>query len=317
VNTALRVPWSGASFLVYLGGLTILFATAALLGVLANDHGAAGFVLLALFVLAVSVVVAFGAKLAGHPVTAGLLAITAVLAAVVVVGSLWSWFGWLDDVNVGFRGFHFALLVLELFAVFASAFALAVFRFPFIVFFLAGSAWYFATDLVSGGGNWTAIVTIGVGLLILLVGLTIDAGESRPFGFWLHVVAGLTIGGGLLWFFHDSSLDWILVGIAGLVYIALGDALTRSSWVVLGAWGFLQTAEYFADKWSSVGENLYVFFPLTYIFPFGLGTFEAAPTQHEHQWVGSLVFLAVGVFFIGLAIGLARRRGNVPAAELL
>jgi hypothetical protein len=317
VNTALRVPWSGASFLAYLGGLTIFFATGSLLGVLANDHGAAGFALLSLFVLAVSLVFAFTAKWNGHPVTAGLLALTTVLSVVVFVGSLLAWFGWLDDPDLGFHGFHLALLVLELVAVIASAFALAIFRFPLLVLFLAGSAWYFGTDLISGGGDWTAIVTIAIGLLLLAVGLGIDASESRPYAFWLHVVAGLTIGGGLLWFFHDGTLDWIVVGLAGLLYIALGDAMTRSSWIVLGAWGFLQSAEFFADKWSNLGENLFFLFPLTYVFPFGLA-FQAEPEGHAHQWVGALVFVVTGLFFIVLALFIARRRRDtVKAAELL
>jgi hypothetical protein len=317
VNTALRVPWSGASFLAYLGGLTIFFATGSLLGVLANDHGAAGFALLSLFVLAVSLVLAFTAKWNGHPVTAGLLALTTVLSVVVFVGSLLARFGWLDDPDLGFHGFHLALLVLELVAVIASAFALAIFRFPLLVLFLAGSAWYFGTDLISGGGDWTAIVPIAIGLLLLAVSLGIDASESRPYGFWLHVVAGLTIGGGLLWFFHDGTLDWIVVGLAGLLYIALGDAMTRSSWIVLGAWGFLQSAEFFADKWSNLGENFFFLFPLTYIFPFGLA-FEAEPEGHAHQWVGALVFVVTGLFFIVLALYIARRRRDtVKAAELL
>jgi hypothetical protein len=240
-----------------------------------------------------------------------------VLSVVVLVGSLLAWFGWLDDPDPGFHGFHLALLVLELVAVIASAFALAIFRFPLLVLFLAGSAWYFGTDLISGGGNWTAIVTIAIGLLLLAVGLGIDASESRPYGFWLHVVAGLTIGGGLLWFFHDGTFDWIVVGLAGLLYIALGDAMTRSSWIVLGAWGFLQSAEFFADKWSNLGENLYFLFPLTYIFPFGLA-FQAEPEGHAHQWVGALVFVVTGVFFIALALYLARRRRDTAkAAELL
>jgi hypothetical protein len=174
VNTALRVPWSGASFLAYLGGLTIFFATEALLGVLAGDHEAGVFVALSLLVLAVSFWLAFGVKISGHPAIAGLLALTAVLAVVVFVGSLFRWFGWLDELDVGFHGFNLALLAVELVAVLASAFALAIFRFPLLVLFLAGSAWYFATDLVSGGGDWTAIVTIPIGLLILAVGIGVD-----------------------------------------------------------------------------------------------------------------------------------------------
>jgi hypothetical protein len=45
----------------------------------------------------------------------------------------------------------------------------------------------------------------------------------------MHVVAGLTIGGGLVWFFNDGDFAWILIGVAGLLYVALGDRLQRSS----------------------------------------------------------------------------------------
>jgi hypothetical protein len=40
--TAVRVPWSGASFLAYPGGITILAAILALLGVQSGEHGAGG-----------------------------------------------------------------------------------------------------------------------------------------------------------------------------------------------------------------------------------------------------------------------------------
>jgi len=92
----------------------------------------------------------------------------------------------------------------------------------------------------------------------------IDLGESSYYGLWLHVAAGLVIGGGLLWFLHDGDVDFILVAVIALAYMAIGDGLARSSWIVLGAWGLLQTAEHFAAKWSSVGDFLFFFLP----FPF-------------------------------------------------
>ncbi|MEO8291421.1 MAG: hypothetical protein ABI649_10560, partial [Gaiellaceae bacterium] len=141
------------------------------------------------------------------------------------------------------------------------------------------------------------------------------SGESRVNGFWLHVVAGLTIGGGFLWFFHEGDLDWILVGAAGLAYVALGDRLARSSWIVLGAWGMLQAASHFATKWSAIGEG---FFPIPYLFPF-VFSFEGGYSEsHRHEWLGPLIFAALGVVFLGLALLLARRRRDtIPAAELL
>jgi hypothetical protein len=311
---AVRVPWSGASFLVYLGGLTVFGAILALLSVQADEHGAAGLVLWAVLVLAVLSALAFWFRLSGHFVTAGLLALSAVAAFVVAFGALLEWFGWLPDIDrPGFSGFHFWLLVLELATVIASAVALSIFRFPLLVFVVAGSAWYFTTDLLSGGGNWSAFVTLAIGLILLGVATTVDGGPSRPYGFWLHVVSGLTIGGALLWFFHEGDFDWILIAIAALLYIALGDRLTRSSWVVIGAWALLQSASHFAEKWSDVGSLFSFFFPFSLLFGFGSGS-----DGHSHPWAGPFTFAVVGFLFIGIALYLARkRRDEIPAAELL
>ena len=316
MSTPVRVPWSGASFLAYLGGFTILFATGALLGVLAGDHGAAGFVLLALLVLAVSLVLAFTALLTGHRVTAGLFALTAVVSVVVFAGSLLHWFGWLDNPDVTFGGFDLARFFLAALMVVASAFALAIFRFPLLVLFLAASTYFFVADLISNGGDWTAIVSVLIGLVFLTAAVGVDLGESSYYGLWLHVAAGLVIGGGLLWFFHDGDVDFILVAVLALAYVVIGDGLARSSWIVLGAWGLLQTAEHFAAKWSSVGDFLFYFFPFPF-FPFQEPSFEEEVSS-AHEWAGPLVFVAAGLVFTALALTLARRRREtIPAAGAL
>ena len=307
--TAVRVPWSSASFLVYLGGLTILASTLALTSVQSDEHGAAGLVLWAALIFIVLAGAAEAARNRNHLVTGGLLAVSSVAAFVIFVGAIFDWFGWLPDTNddaVFFNGFHFWLLVLELIAVAAAAVALKRFRFPLFVLVLAGAIWLFVFDLLSNGGGWAAIVTIAVGLAFLLAGMAMD-GPSRPFGFWLHVASGLAIGGGLLWFFHDGDFDWIVIAIVGLGYIAFGDRLSRSSWVVLGGWGILQTAAHFADKWSDIAAaGGFLIFPL---FPFVLlsgldGEFAA---HHAHEWAGPVVFAITGLLFIALALFYARR----------
>jgi hypothetical protein len=312
-----RVPWSGAAFLVYLGGLTILGATGSLLQAQSSTHGAPGLVFWALLVLAVLTIGAFGFRLGGHLVTAGLLALSAVAAFAVAFGAVLDWFGWLGRVGEpGVDGFRFWHLVLELATLVAAAYALSIFRFPLLVLVVALTSWYFTTDLLSGGGDWSAIVTIAVGLVFLASGVALDSGPSRAYGFWMHVAAGLTIGGGLIWFFHEGDFDWILIAIAGLAYIALGDRLMRSSWVVLGAWGFLQSAGHFAEKWSDVGS----FFPAFYLFPFVAlsGLDGDSGYGHHRPWAGPLTFAVAGLVFVGIALYLAqRRRDVVPAAELL
>jgi hypothetical protein len=312
---AVRVPWSSPAFLAYLGGLVILGAILALLSVQSREHGDFGLVFWAALVFGVLTVCAYGFRGRGHLVTAGLFALSSVAAFIFFVGAVFEWFGWLpDDLDVVFRGFHFWLLVLEALTVVTAAAALRAFRFPLLVFVVAGGSWYFVTDLVSGGGDWSAIVTIAFGLGLLFVAAGSDAGGSRVNAFWTHVVAGLTIGGGLLWFFHDGDFDWILIAVAGLLYVALGSGLQRSSWVVLGAWGMLQTAGHFADKWSSITEEL---FPLFYVFPFVI-SLDGFGGEHEHEWAGPLTFAVTGLVFIGIALYLARRRRDtIPSAEAL
>ena len=98
---AVRVPWSHASFLVYLGGITILAAMLAFLSVESGENGAAGLVGWSALVLGVLATLAFLAKRNRRFVTAGLYALSAVAAFVVFFGALLDWFGWLSDTQVG------------------------------------------------------------------------------------------------------------------------------------------------------------------------------------------------------------------------
>jgi LPXTG-motif cell wall-anchored protein len=311
-----RAPWSSASFLVYTGGLTIFGAVIALLSVASTDHGAGAFVPWTLLIFAVVVTAAFAFRRRGNVVTAGVLAFSAVTAFLVFVGAVLDWFGWLAHVDsLSFDGFHVSFLFLELLLVVAAAVALRLFGFPLLVFVITAGSWYFVTDLISDGGDWSAVVTLVVGVVFLVVARAMDADGSTIRAFWVHVVAGLTIGGGLLWFLHDGDVDFALVALAGLAYVLLGDRLLRSSWAVLGAWGILQSAAHYADKWSDISSGF--FFPFFFLFPFSL-SFEGESGEKHHQWAAAMVFAAAGLVLIGLALLLARRRRTeIPAAELL
>lgn len=304
---AVRAPWSSASFLTYLGGITILAAVGSLLQAQAGDHGAAGVTGWALLVFLAVTVFALLAHARGHRVTGGLLALSSVAASVVFLGALLAWFGWLAPVTDSpFRGFRVSLLFLELALVVAAALALALFRFPLLVLVLAAGSWFFVTDLLSGGGDWSAAVAILIGLTFLGIAVWLDTIGERTYAFWVHVAAGLALGGGFLWFFHHGDWDWILVGIAGLLYVALGERLRRSSWVVLGAWGVLQTAAHFAVKWSEAGVYVLSAF---YLFPFVFAdVFDESGQRSGHAWAGPLVFAATGALFVGLGLLIARRR---------
>ena len=165
---------------------------------------------------------------------------------------------------------------------------------------LAGLGWYFVTDLVSSGGNWSAWVTLFVGLFLFVMGLANDGGDTRPYGFWVHVVAGLTIGGALLYWWHSSDFQWALIIVVGLVFMAVGAGIRRSSYAVLGTIGlFLATWHY------SLGGN-----PGTV-----RATWCSAMSRRaaRRSWAGPVAFLCLGLFLALLGMVLWRR--DADAAE--
>jgi hypothetical protein len=208
----------------------------------------------------------------------------------VLVGALEAWFGWLAGTDAPFAGFHLDHFLIELVLVAAAFAALRRFHFPLLVLIAVGGSWFFVTDVLSSGGNWSATVTLLVGLMLMAVGVGVD----RVYGFWIHVVAGLTVGGALLWFSHTSDTDWVLIGLASLLYVSIASGLARSSYAVLGAFGLLLTTTHFVDKWFAP-----VPFPVRFIY--------GEPT-HDRAWAQALSYAVYGLVLMLLGLWLARRR---------
>jgi hypothetical protein len=282
-----RAGWTSSSFLVYAGALTALAGAFAWQGVISEEHGKGVFAGWSVLFFAVAEACAFGFLARGRRLVAGLGAFVGVGLFGVMVGAFFDWFGWLHAGDTPFSGFHWGLLGLELLIVVAALAAIRVFRFPLLVAIAAAVAWLFVTGLVSSGGNWTAVVTLLIGLALFFTGLGLDGGEARPYGFWVHVVAGLTTGGALLYWWHSGDGEWALIIVAALVFVAVGAAARRSSYAVLGAAGLvLATAHY------SIGET------------FGLfeSDFGARTT-----WAAPVAFLCLGLFLVLIGLLLHRR----------
>jgi hypothetical protein len=278
-----RAGWASASFLAYTGALTILLAAVWLESTLSDRYQAAAFVGWSALVLAGAGACAFAARRRERPLLAGLFAFVSVGLFAVFVAALEDWFGWLSR-DSPLHGFHLSLLLLEVLTAIAALWALHVFHHPLLVLAAAGVGWFFVTDLLSSGGNWSAWVTLLFGLFLLPIAL----GVNPVYGFWLNVVSGVTIGGALLWFWHSGDWDFILIGLAGLAYVFFGGATRRSSWTVLGAFGLLLTAAHFIDKWSGGSLN-----PLSLIFG-GEGP--------RHAWARPFGFVVLGFVYVALAI---------------
>ena len=232
----LKPVWKTSSFLVYTGGLTVLLGGLAALGYLSTQYpGGGARTAWALLIFIVLVLVAQMLRRAGPWVAAGIFAFISVIAWGYLVGSAWSWFGWLNGGgSSAFAGWSLGRLTFE-FLVLAAALVFRWYsRFPFIALISAVVGWLFVTDFISNGGWWTYTVTLVIGLIYLLAGSISD----QPSAFWLHFVGGLLIGVPILHWFHTSDFDFAVVLVVSLFFVLIGYATRRSSWAVFGTIGF-------------------------------------------------------------------------------
>jgi hypothetical protein len=305
--------WTSATFLLYTGGVIVLAAAVQSLGLLAQDYGNPAFAGWSALIFAGLAVLALAFRRIGSWIAAGVFAVSAVVAWGVLVAALETWFGWLPHDYVQFRGFHVGVLLLVLLVLLAALVALRALRFPLLVALVAVASWFFVTDLISGGGNWSAVVTLLLGGAFLAAALIVDGGPSRPYGFWLHAAAGVAVAGALLWFWHDGDADWALVAVAGLAYVAVAALTRRSSYAVLGAYGLYLAAVHFASEWSGQGIEAFGYLPFLLFFPFLEGAFYEAG-KGGRGWAAPLTFAFLGFLLVVLGLLLERRRADaVPA----
>jgi hypothetical protein len=281
---ALKPVWKTSSYLVYSGGLIVLAAAIAALSYLSGHYGSGALTGWALLVLVVLSAIAESLRQRGRWVGAGIFAFASVIAWGVFVGIAWHWFGWLDSWNSPFGGWSVSHLSLEFLVLVAALSDRRRWGFPFITLISAVVGWFFVTDFVSNGGEWTYVVTLLIGLMYLAGGTISD----QPSAFWLHFVGGVLIGATLLHWWHTSTFDWALISAAALVYVGIAYATKRSSWAVFGSIGFLGATVHYL---FNTGSN-------------GIPT--SVPSLSG--WAPSLAFACLGFWFV--LLGLATRRRN-------
>jgi len=283
VADVLKPRWTSSSFLLYLGAFTILAAASAAYAYLANEYGNAAFVGWTLLMLAILFAIAVVLRRRSW-LTGGLFAYLSVTAFGTFVAALFRWWGWGGGSTSAsaFRGWHWVEWLVILLVLVAAAAALRAYRFPLLVLTITLLVWLLVTDIVSGGGSWSAVVTLLIGIAYFFVAL----GVNRVYGFWVHVTSGLLVGGALLYWWHSSTADWILLAITGAVFITIGTVIRRSSWTVLGAGGLIAAAAHWALEWSTGGGI------------FGLPT---------NAWKPIVVAAILGFVFAVLGLWAARR----------
>ncbi len=296
----LKPVWTSSTFLQYAGMIVVLVAVVWLLSFLQDAHGSGGLVGWAALFLAVGLALALAVERRGQPLLAGLLSVVAVIAFASFAGAVFDVAGLIDEVGGGGplgEGLDFWLIVLELIVLFAALAALRRFRHPLLALVAALAAWAAIVDVLGeifgGGGDAHAIAAILTGLAFAARGRSMDGGGPSPSAFWVHLVAGLSVGGGVLWFLHSADWHWVIVGLVALVYVGAARALRRSSYAVLGAIGLTAVASYFIEQW----------FALRSLVPF----FEAPPDDVA-EWGRPVVYLVLGAVLVALGLLVEWRR---------
>ena len=91
----LKPVWTTSSFLIYLGGVTVLVSALVALSYLSGQYGDFAYVCWTLLVLVVLKAIALGFRRRGLWLTGGIFGFATVLAFAAFVAALWKWFGWL------------------------------------------------------------------------------------------------------------------------------------------------------------------------------------------------------------------------------
>ncbi len=109
--------WTTSSFLVYSGGLTVLFAAIGALSYLSGQYGAAAYSAWALLIFVLLAAKAEAFRRIDRWLAGGIFAFASVIAWGAFIAALFTWFGWLDST---FSSFCFSRLVLELLVLVAA-----------------------------------------------------------------------------------------------------------------------------------------------------------------------------------------------------
>jgi hypothetical protein len=195
------------------------------------------------------------------------------------------------------------LLMMQCATLFAAGVALWRYRLPFLVMPVALTLWFISMDLTRifmGAPSFVVfshpgdVVSVCLGVLITVLAVFVDVrySKTQDFAFWLYLLGVLSFWCGLSSLVWDNPLHNFVYCFVNLVLIALGAALSRRVFAVVGAIGVASYLGYVSH--TLFADSLLFPVALTLI---GLAVVVAGMVWQRHE----------------AAIG-ERLRGLLPAA---
>jgi hypothetical protein len=247
--------WTSSTFLVYTGGLTVLFggAIGALTYLTTQYPGKGAIAAWTLLILVTLYAIAHILRAGDRPIAAGIFAFSSVIVWGVLVGVVFSWMHFTrSSFDNAANQWSWSRLLFEVLVLVVASVNLRVFRFPFIKLIIAVVSWVFVIDLINGGRNFTLALTLVIGLVYFLAGSV----SRKPSAFWLHLVGGLLVGVPILFWCHTSTFDFAVIAFMSLLYVAVAHAIRRSSWAVYGTVGFfIVTVHFLVGSPTGIVQN--------------------------------------------------------------
>jgi hypothetical protein len=257
--------------LYYGGGLLIISAMTWLMGTSWDNFGAMGMTVVSALYFVVFL-------LAGHfiffrkklEVAGGLLFSVSIAIIPLFVFSLLRVFdfwpqGWeYTDYYFWIKG---KWIILEISVILVALPILFKIKFPFIVFLIAGSLWFFSMDIVpilyeKTHITWTERATISniFGLFMISIGYFVDIKFKKDYAFWMYLFGLITLSSGLSVFYNDDISRFVLLGCVNILLILFSIFINRNMFLVFGTIGLTQ----FLSRLS------WTFFQGSIFFPFAL-----------------------------------------------
>ncbi|MDR2941972.1 MAG: hypothetical protein LBV17_05235 [Treponema sp.] len=179
-------------------------------------------------------------------------------------------------------------IILEISTILAALPILLKTKFPFHVFLIAGSLWFFSMDIVpiiykTDYITWTERANISniFGLIMIFSGYFMNIKFKKDYSFWLYLFGLITLSSGLSVFYNHNTAKFVLLGVVNILLILFSLFINRNVFLVFGAIGLAE----FLSRLS------WEFFYDSKLFPFSL--------------------TIIGVFLILLGIFFQKNRNNI------
>lgn len=263
----------------YFGAMLMISACAWFLGDKWDALGSKGILITSLIYAGISAAAGWLLREKGYVIGGGLLITVAVSLTPLVAYTIEDMLGvWPGNRPGAYKEYypliHGSWVIMELATIVVAALALRFVRFGFLTAPIAFSFWFLSMDAAAWylGQNdldWTVRkwVSVGVGLLTLLVGFGLDRtlhkkNESRTedFAFWCYLFGLMAFWGGLSSMESTSEVGRAIYAAINLGLIGLAVKLRRMTFLVFGAMGI----------YVYLGHLAYQVFKDSVLFPFTL-----------------------------------------------